>query len=423
MILYKHPLLRKYIFRELLKSFFLTFVILTLLVFIVSTMLLMRKYGQYLGFLDLLSLFPHLLGSSSSLTLPMALLPAVTLTYGRMAHEREILILNVGGYHTLHYFTPAIVFGLICCFFCAYLNSFLVPETHARKREITYSAIDLVISATFSKEQTSIDFIQDLRVFYEEIRHGKLQNLIIQKIKESEVTEEILAKTGELVYDSKNHSLSFKLDHGSIIHIQRAGEGLPQQQRITFRHLNLPIELPEWSPYNRDRAKYKNSFLVRKIYKQKRKELRKKEALLQSNPHDNSLQAERKVLLDDLNTYEVEFHRRLAASFAPLIIALLGAPLGILVRHGNKLVAFGVSAIPIILVYYPLMMWGETIGKKGTLSPFMATWMCNFVAGFIGISLWTRLYWMNISHWAKNLSEKLKKRKNIISLGDGEGDE
>ena len=94
----------------------------------------------------------------------------------------------------------------------------------------------------------------------------------------------------------------------------------------------------------------------------------------------------------DVRKMETEHHKRYSLPLACLVVVLLGVPLGLLVRHSNKLVAFGISAVPVFGVYYPLMMVGESLSEAGRLPPLLAMQLPNLVLGAIGLGLLRHVY-------------------------------
>jgi len=274
---------------------------------------------------------------------------------------------------------------------------------HKKKRELTHKAIDLVLSAAFSSKKTTIKAIPNLCIYYDKLEDGKFKNLVIQKVTAKEkrrkgsrknkknrkakvqkpqwVIQEIFANFGSLLYNKELGSLTFKLEEGSSVSIKRDKEGtVKEEHRFHFREMSIPVFLEDKN-YVGDRAKY---LPFDRLWQRLHNYRAQIKALGRKNKKNRS---KRDFLKEEVNICYVELFQRLAISFSPLVIILIGAPLGIIVRHSNKLVAFGVSSLPIILVYYPLMNWGRTLANKGSLDPFIATWMCNFVAGGIGIGL------------------------------------
>ena len=63
---------------------------------------------------------------------------------------------------------------------------------------------------------------------------------------------------------------------------------------------------------------------------------------------------------------------RIALAGGSFFFVLLGAPVGILFARRDFLSAFITCFVPIILIYYPLMLLGMNLGKEGLLEPWLA---------------------------------------------------
>jgi lipopolysaccharide export system permease protein len=70
-----------------------------------------------------------------------------------------------------------------------------------------------------------------------------------------------------------------------------------------------------------------------------------------------------------------------------LLFVFLGAPVGILFARRDFLSAFMTCFLPIIGLYYPLMLVGTNLGKEGLLAPIYSLWIGNVLlavmAGFV----------------------------------------
>lgn len=86
-------------------------------------------------------------------------------------------------------------------------------------------------------------------------------------------------------------------------------------------------------------------------------------------------------------------HKKIAMSFSSLALVILGAALGIAVRKESKLVGFGVGLFVGLVVYYPLLLFGNAMGMTGTVPPWMALWMPNILVGGLGVFLIYRAAW------------------------------
>lgn len=88
----------------------------------------------------------------------------------------------------------------------------------------------------------------------------------------------------------------------------------------------------------------------------------------------NRIQAEQK----DLREYEIEKHKRLASAIGCIIMFLIGAPLGALIRRGGLGVPLLVSTI-FILIHYVADMFGVRWAKIGILDSLSGSWAPNLI--------------------------------------------
>lgn len=90
-----------------------------------------------------------------------------------------------------------------------------------------------------------------------------------------------------------------------------------------------------------------------------------------------------------LNVYDTEYHRRLAFSFACLVLFFIGAPLGSIIRKGG----FGfpmIMAILIFVLYFFISTLGRNMAWSSAVSPFIGGWLATILLLPFGIFLMIR---------------------------------
>ncbi|RPD93240.1 YjgP/YjgQ family permease [Aureibaculum marinum] len=90
-----------------------------------------------------------------------------------------------------------------------------------------------------------------------------------------------------------------------------------------------------------------------------------------------------------LNVYDTEYHRRLAFSFACLVLFFIGAPLGSIIRKGG----FGfpmIMAILIFVVYFFISTLGRNMAWSSTVTAPVGGWMATLILLPFGIFLMIR---------------------------------
>jgi len=87
-----------------------------------------------------------------------------------------------------------------------------------------------------------------------------------------------------------------------------------------------------------------------------------------------------------LRKHMIEWHRKLVLSSAVLILFLIGAPLGSIIRKGGLGQPL-IAAISFFMLFYFATTTGEKMSKEGTLPPYIGMWLAAFILVPIGIFL------------------------------------
>lgn len=91
-----------------------------------------------------------------------------------------------------------------------------------------------------------------------------------------------------------------------------------------------------------------------------------------------------------LQRLHTEPYRRWAGGFSCLCFVMIGAPMAIRLRHSEFLASFFACFLPILLIYYPLLMVSVDKAKSGELPP-QAVWLGNIVLCVWGFWLMRRV--------------------------------
>ncbi|NOT49660.1 MAG: YjgP/YjgQ family permease [Chitinophagaceae bacterium] len=87
-----------------------------------------------------------------------------------------------------------------------------------------------------------------------------------------------------------------------------------------------------------------------------------------------------------LRRHKIEWHRKITLSLACLVLFLIGAPLGSIIRKGGLGTPL-IFAIIFFMIFYFSSTTGEKFAKEGTLTPFMGMWMATFILTPLGVFL------------------------------------
>jgi len=89
----------------------------------------------------------------------------------------------------------------------------------------------------------------------------------------------------------------------------------------------------------------------------------------------------------NLRVYRLEYYKKFSIPFGALSFVFLATPLGLFARKSGQSVGFGVGLI-IAILYWALLIGGQTMGVRLGYSPFWAMWLPNVAAVSIGAFLW-----------------------------------
>ena len=87
-----------------------------------------------------------------------------------------------------------------------------------------------------------------------------------------------------------------------------------------------------------------------------------------------------------INRHDIEWHRKFTLSFACMILLLIGAPLGAIIRKGGLGMPVIFSIIFFIL-YHMISITGEKLAREGVLTPFWGMWLSSAVLLPMGLFL------------------------------------
>jgi lipopolysaccharide export system permease protein len=125
----------RYVFKEHLSPFTLALVV---LLFVLLTNFLLRAIDRFLGKgLDFGILVEYValnLAWIAALAVPMAVLVATLMAFGRMSHDNEITAMRTSGISYATILRPALLFGTLICLMLLYFNNQVLPEANHKAR-------------------------------------------------------------------------------------------------------------------------------------------------------------------------------------------------------------------------------------------------------------------------------------------------
>ncbi len=310
--------------------------------------------------------------------LPMGMLTAALLVFGRFSADQELTAVRSSGISLLALITPILALSLALCGVSAWINMEVAPRCRVAYKNLFYQ-MGLKLTTVALPENR---FVKDVPgyIFYVRKNDGlALHDVYVYKFDEMGEWESVTrSATGRL--ESANQQTTLHLFDCHTI--ERDG-GI-------FDAAEFPVQL-NLKPPNADELR-----LTDMTFRQLQAELRGLETKfrLPNSPllTPGDLRNQKKMLeeqqLDMTMPVRVQIHRQVAFSFACFGFTLVGIPLGIR-AHRRETNAGIAMALMLVLVYYSFIILGQSLQTHAELAPYLIVWLPNFIFQAVGaVMLW-----------------------------------
>jgi lipopolysaccharide export system permease protein len=299
------------------------------------------------------------------LTLPMAFLLAILLGLGRLSGDQELLALKSSGVSPVQILLPLIFVAASVAAITFLLTTWVRPAAQVALKDELYNIAKTRVGTVLREKVFNDDFPNILIYVEEIIPPGNVgQGILIIDKRETAKDNIIVGKVGLINTEEQTHTLSLRLFDGSIYERDRTRSDFSQ---TNFNIYDFKLDLDEFiGPAKMKDAGPKEMSLNRLL-----KTIEEKQAA--------GINARPELM---------EFHQRIAFSFAPIVFCLLGVSLSLLPRTSRANRSWGVALCVVwLVVYYALLSLGKALGERGAFHPFIALWFPNIVVGVISLHL------------------------------------
>jgi LPS export ABC transporter permease LptF len=356
--------LRLYILREHAAPFFVTLGGLTAALLVGNII----KFAELViakgvNLFDILRLIIYLIPYMLSFTVPMACLVAMVLAFGRLSTDYELIAMRASGVAPWRLVMPMIAVSLVLSSLLLVINDRVVPQSRLAFRQ-QMKAIGMKKPAAYLEAGTFIKEFEPYTLYVYQVEGQRLANVRVYEPQENGPTRTIIAERGEFEQLRSHRGVQLKLYDGTVDEWDPTRPGSFYKVTFSTYAMTLRADRPDPSTINK------------KLKEMTFKELRAHALKLQTQDIDTTPIA-------------LEFHRKIASSFAAAVFVLFGLALGLRLHHHERLVIY-VWVLGIFISYYCFTIGMNAASLKGWLSPWLAMWMPNLVGAVIGGALVAR---------------------------------
>ena len=373
--------------------------------------------------------------------IPLALLFSSIMTFGNLGESFELIAIKSAGIPLVRFMRPLFIFAIGLAGIAFLLANNIIPVSQMRLTTLKYEiivskpAIDLKEGVFYDKidgyviklgkKESNDSVIKDIVIF--EKKFGLQDNMIMAKSGVMRVTPDkkylefilyngwryqekgyrattnteftkLNFKEYKKVFDLKTfqmNKLSDVIYDPKMLSVRQLGKAIDSiQSTDSFFIKKAKVEI---YPYLKFMLLKDSTHLFKKINALENKNLIPSEetkSVVESLSYQfQSLQNNLATLV---NIYQeqkhaetlhaIEWHRKFTLSFACIVLFLIGAPLGAIIRKGG-LGAPMVSAIAFFVVFFLLNNFGEKLAKSGQWSVYAGMWLSSFFLIPVGLFL------------------------------------
>lgn len=404
--------------------------------------------GKGLDLGSILELTSYVTATAVPLALPLAILISSIMTFGNLGESFELVAIKSAGIPLLRFMRPLLVVSIIISVIAFLISNYVMPVANLKFTTMLYD-IRVAKPAFDIKEGIFYDKIPGfaIKVGKKESDGNSISKIVIYENQYSLQDNIIIAEKGKMSVSDDKKFLEFDLENGW--RYQEKGPYNTAQTdyyRLGFKKYKKVFDLSSFDVLKTPDSMFKGSYEMLNVRQLKKstdsiqKELKRIESVRMEkeitsyykfgkyfekswtsgkvilpkkvrtygdNLPDSVVnvvytQAADKINLvkssleliaadheqreRDWRMYALQWHKKFSLSFACIVLFIIGAPLGSIIRKGGLGMPLVVAVI-FFLIFHLLNMFGEKFVRQGIMDPFLGIWLSSIVLLPIGLFL------------------------------------
>ncbi len=401
--------------------------------------------GKGLDLFTILQLIGLVSASTFTTALPLALLFSSIMTFGNLGESFELIAIKAAGIPLIRFMRPLFIFTIFLSGLAFLFANNIIPVTQMKLTSLKY---EIIVSkpALDIKEGVFYDKIDGyvIKLGKKESNDSVIRNIVIFEKKFNLQDNMIIAEWGVMRVSKDKKFLEFIMYNGwryqerglknttnteftrlyfkeykkvfnlSSFQMNKGNDNIYDPKMLSIRQLSLAIDSlknkdsiysikikREVVPYMKFMA-YKDSSKIFVALKNVQKIKSFDEILSDSASSDikESVGYQLTSILNNIETikenyksnessgayHAIEWHRKFTLSFACIVLFLIGAPLGSIIRKGGLGTPL-VLAIVFFVIFFLLNNFGEKFAKSGEWTVYKGMWLSSAILIPVGAFL------------------------------------
>ena len=359
-------ILDRYIIKEFVPPFLLGLLLFTFVLLINKLYRLTELVvNKGVSIWDIFRLISYIMPSFLTLTIPMAVLLASLVAFGRMSTVSEITAFKATGFSLYRLMAPVMALSVVAMLATAYFSLYLGPmKARSFKKDLFYLAKSR--AAISIDEEVFNDSVKNVIIYAQKTpAPNEMEGVFISDERDPKQPYVIIARKGSIDVDVATGLAHVNLENGSI---HKKGNKPGSYQEIDFDTNRLSINLYE-------------KFFKEDGPKKSKREMSLAELKETARAISSSLDYRYSML--------TEYYKRFTIPLACLVFGVIGPPLGLYSRRSGKSAGTTVALV-VFALYYLLMKGGEDLASGGRMPALVAALLPNIVIGLLGAYILTQ---------------------------------
>jgi lipopolysaccharide export system permease protein len=357
-------IVHRYIFRELLIPFLFGLSVFTFVLLIARLLRLIELVvNRGVPATNILRIFAYIVPAFLEVTVPMAMLLAIIVAFGRLSADSEMVAFRSSGLSLYQLMTPVVIFVVLAGMTTAGLTLWARPWGNRSLRSALFEIARTRASAGI-RQQVFNDEFPGLVIYAEEIdaKTDVLRHVLISDDRDEKQRNHIFAREGVMLSDAATETVTLRLRDGFI---QTSDAPRDTEYQTEFQSYDVNLDLRRALAGNQERERDPKEMTLAEL----RETIEKKRAAGTPTGLESA-----------------EYQRRISLPFACLVFGLAAVPLGIQPARGVRARGFAVSIV-LIFFYYILLSAGQALAEQHLLPAVVGLWLPNAVFVVFGAYL------------------------------------
>jgi lipopolysaccharide export system permease protein len=413
--------LNVYMIRELLFSLAIAFLF-YFFIFFINQLLLMaeRILSRKVPFWDVFRLVVYSIPLIVTYALPFGTLVGTLMAVGRLVSDREILAFRSSGITFFRLFAPVLFMGVIFGFSAFVFSDFFLPLGNIKLK--TLSKQVFYKNPGIELEPFTVNKYEDIVIVTGNVENNVIQSMLIIDRTQENKKRGILADSAFLEPNPEQlEVITLRLENVFWHVTDPRNQGTYEYGSAEVMEYNLPLKdigsfLISPGPFEMSsvdvlsevrglqrQLRMRNEKIDENISKLQLNLVSEVRASMEELRRGLPLSAKRKSAMEkamaavqrererprfdrNLQSYLLEFHRKLASAFSCVVFIVFSFPMGLYARKSGRMVGFGIGAV-MSGVYWGLLLVSFRLGVRVDVPPALAMWAPNVLVLLIGVGL------------------------------------